>query len=126
MYVCTRISDDFLAGAQGHAPRPGAMENQAALDYGGQAADYAVLACTDAEYARFIAARDAATPGLVEARVRAQRNALLAACDWTALPDAPVDDWQAWADYRQALRDLTAQPGFPLDVAWPTPPAQGA
>ena len=54
--------------------------------------------------------------------VRAQRNSLLAACDWTQLPDAPVDH-ETWATYRQNLRDVTAQAGFPWDVVWPTPPA---
>jgi hypothetical protein len=52
---------------------------------------------------------------------RAQRNMLLSACDWTQLADAPVDDL-AWATYRQALRDLPQQPGFPTDINWPTPP----
>jgi len=39
--------------------------------------------------------------------MRAHRDRLLAACDWTQLPDAPVDR-QAWADYRQILRDFPA------------------
>ena len=39
------------------------------------------------------------------ASVRARRNATIAACDWTQLADAPVDDL-VWATYRQALRDL--------------------
>ena len=56
------------------------------------------------------------------ATIRAERNWRLAVCDWTQLPDAPVDT-SAWASYRQALRDVTAQPGFPWDVTWPTAPA---
>ena len=55
------------------------------------------------------------------ADVRADRNKRLADCDWTQLPDAPVDA-QAWATYRQALRDITAQAGFPWDVQWPVAP----
>lgn len=55
------------------------------------------------------------------AEVRAQRNEMLAACDWTQLADAPVDA-AAWATYRQELRDIPAQSGFPTDVIWPTPP----
>jgi hypothetical protein len=50
--------------------------------------------------------------------IRAQRNRLLAACDWTQLPDAQCDQ-TAWAAYRQALRDIPQQPGFPTDVTWP-------
>ena len=38
---------------------------------------------------------------------RLHRDRLLAESDWTQLPDAPVDR-QAWADYRQALRDFPA------------------
>lgn len=53
--------------------------------------------------------------------VRDERNALLASCDWTQLPDSPVDR-QAWSVYRQALRDITSQSGFPFSVVWPTQP----
>lgn len=53
--------------------------------------------------------------------VREDRNRRLAACDWTQLADAPVDDL-AWATYRQALRDIPAQAGFPWTVEWPTEP----
>lgn len=55
-------------------------------------------------------------------QVRDDRNARLAACDWTQLPDAPVDR-DAWAAYRQDLRDVSSQPGFPWNVEWPLPPA---
>jgi hypothetical protein len=53
--------------------------------------------------------------------VRMQRNILLTASDWTQVADAPVDK-AAWATYRQALRDITAQAGFPNDVTWPIKP----
>ena len=56
------------------------------------------------------------------ADIRAERNRLLAESDWTQVLDAPVDK-DAWAAYRQALRDVTAQPGFPLSVEWPAMPA---
>lgn len=55
------------------------------------------------------------------AQVRSERNAKLAASDWTQLSDAPVDK-TAWATYRQALRDITAQEGFPMTVNWPAEP----
>lgn len=51
----------------------------------------------------------------------AERNHLLSISDWTQLPDAPTDK-AAWASYRQALRDVTSQAGFPDDVTWPTKP----
>ena len=53
--------------------------------------------------------------------VREDRNRRLAETDWTQLADAPVNA-QAWATYRQALRDVTAQAGFPWDIAWPEKP----
>jgi len=56
-----------------------------------------------------------------EAEVRYDRNNRLSDCDWTQLPDAPVSP-APWATYRQELRDVTAQPGFPWDVAWPVAP----
>lgn len=56
-----------------------------------------------------------------ESEVRQQRNQLLSDCDWTQLPDAPVLR-ATWATYRQQLRDVTAQPGFPWEVVWPEQP----
>ena len=53
--------------------------------------------------------------------VRTDRNQRLSDCDWTQLPDAPVDA-QAWATYRQELRDVTAQAGFPWEINWPQTP----
>lgn len=54
-------------------------------------------------------------------KIRDSRNGRLAATDWTQVADAPVDQ-AAWATYRQALRDLTGQEGFPWSVQWPTEP----
>lgn len=53
--------------------------------------------------------------------IRNRRRPLLDATDWTQLADAPVDK-AAWAAYRQALRDITSQAGYPTNVVWPTPP----
>lgn len=55
------------------------------------------------------------------AQVRAERDRLISACDWTVLDDAKTDK-QAWATYRQALRDVPEQSGFPYDVSWPAMP----
>jgi hypothetical protein len=49
--------------------------------------------------------------------VRYQRNFRLSMCDWTQLPDAPVDA-ATWTTYRQALRDITEQPD-PFNITWP-------
>jgi len=53
--------------------------------------------------------------------VRQQRDDKLSKCDWTQVADAPVDK-AAWATYRQALRDLPKEAGFPWDMTWPTEP----
>lgn len=53
--------------------------------------------------------------------VRIERNRLLSDSDWTQMPDAPVDQ-AAWAIYRQALRDIPQQSGFPATVDWPKEP----
>jgi hypothetical protein len=53
--------------------------------------------------------------------VREQRNQKLKDSDWTQLADAPVDK-ASWAAYRQELRDISAQPGFPWTVDWPVAP----
>lgn len=52
---------------------------------------------------------------------RVKRNRLLKFSDWTQVPDAPVNQ-QDWATYRQALRDITLQDGFPENINWPTEP----
>lgn len=59
------------------------------------------------------------------AAIRAERNMKIAACDWTALSDAPLTTTEKtnWKAYRQALRDVTAQPTFPQSVEWPVAPA---
>jgi len=56
-----------------------------------------------------------------EAQVRGDRNMLLSQSDWTQLADSTADK-AAWAEYRQALRDITAQAGFPWTIDWPTQP----
>jgi hypothetical protein len=53
--------------------------------------------------------------------IRSQRTDKLKDSDWTQVADAPVNQ-AAWATYRQALRDITAQPGFPWGTQWPDAP----
>lgn len=56
------------------------------------------------------------------AQVRAQRDILLNQSDWTQLPDVPQELKTSWAEYRQQLRDVPQQVGFPFDVKWPIKP----
>ena len=52
--------------------------------------------------------------------VRNQRNNLLAETDWMGLSDVTMSS--NWATYRQALRDVPSQSGFPDDITWPEKP----
>jgi len=53
--------------------------------------------------------------------VRNSRTEKLKDSDWTQLADSTADK-TAWAAYRQALRDITSQSGFPWTVEWPVAP----
>jgi hypothetical protein len=55
-------------------------------------------------------------------QIRNWRNVELSQTDWTQLIDSPVDK-SAWANYRQALRDLPEQGGKADEVELPTKPA---
>lgn len=54
--------------------------------------------------------------------LRAKRDSLLAVCDWTQSRDIPDATAIAWQPYRQELRDLTKQSGFPGVIVWPISP----
>jgi len=60
----------------------------------------------------------------VEEKTKIQRNDLLLKSDWTQLPDAPITESQkkSWEIYRQALRDISKQQGFPYEINWPSKP----
>lgn len=77
--------------------------------------DGVLVAMTDDEIATFnsdVAAQE-------EDTVRNQRDSLLQQSDVYALADRITD---AWTAYRQALRDIPSQAGFPASVTWPTKP----
>ena len=87
-------------------------EGQPVYD-GGWKQTWIVTQATDAEVAERIQAKaDSA---------RAERDNLLSETDWTQVADAPVNK-AAWATYRQALRDIPQQAGFPTSINWPVKP----
>ena len=55
-----------------------------------------------------------------EEQIRSKRNSLIASTDWWAASDLTMTAEQT--AYRQALRDVTTQAGFPANVTWPTEP----
>ena len=53
---------------------------------------------------------------------RISRTQLLKSSDWTQAPDVPEATRNLWTTYRQALRDVPQQSGFPSTITWPTAP----
>ena len=68
------------------------------------------------EYHLSVTARGPVT----ESEIRDERNYLISETDVWALSDRTMTDAQT--AYRQALRDITGQAGFPTDITWPTKP----
>jgi len=56
--------------------------------------------------------------------IKSKRNLLLQQSDWTQFPNSPLSEEKKteWGIYRQALRDITTQQGYPFNVIWPTQP----
>ena len=54
-------------------------------------------------------------------RMRLRRDALLVESDWAMIPDTPTDK-AAYATYRQELRDIPEQSGYPFNVVFPVAP----
>jgi hypothetical protein len=82
-------------------------------------------AATEDEPAKTAAEQEAEYKAMKDAEqansVRTSRGDKLKDSDWTQVADAPVDK-AAWATYRQALRDITSQAGFPWTIDWPEAP----
>jgi hypothetical protein len=85
--------------------------------YNTEAGQVTVREMNDAEYSAWLSEQDAAQAAFV----RAERSKLLAETDWRvlrALEDGHGLDFDL-AVYRQALRDVPEQPGFPYNIVWP-------
>lgn len=59
-------------------------------------------------------------------RARNRRDILLTECDYLMLPDYPLsaEARVKWEAYRQALRDIPAQAGFPQSIVYPEKPKE--
>lgn len=107
-------ADPVLEGPQANPTRYQMAVRDGVQEINGQwFTKYSVVDLTDEQKA----AKDADQAKAI----RDDRNKRLAECDWTQLADAPVDK-TAWASYRQELRDISKQTGFPWEVTWPTAP----
>ena len=79
-----------------------------------------LLSLIGTDFAAYVAPTSDETNAALAADVRADRNARLAATDWMASQDVTMSD--EWRTYRQELRDVPSQSGFPTSVTWPTAP----
>jgi hypothetical protein len=92
------------------------IENSQPVAIPAQPSQYAVFDYTTKQWVL--------SPNLAIAEVSQKRSTLLYASDWTQIPNNPLTtaQQQAWATYRQELRDIPQQSGYPYNVVWPTPP----
>lgn len=108
---------DAITAAQRRAQAE-RLRGQAHVEGGGRDL-ITTQALTDDEQRQRVVDAELAAIAAADQR-RSERNALLAASDWTQVADVPMTDDKraAWATYRQQLRDLT----FGADVEWPAAP----
>ena len=76
----------------------------------------------EAEWDAMEAAYAASADTRKAAEIRTERNTKLAATDWTQAADVPQSVKDSYTPYRQALRDLPTQTGFPNEIVWPVAP----
>jgi hypothetical protein len=76
----------------------------------------------EAEYDALATTYAASADARKAAEVRAERNTKLASTDWTQASDVPQAVKDSYVSYRQALRDVPNQSGFPNEITWPVAP----
>jgi hypothetical protein len=84
----------------------------------------------EAEWDARIAEYEAGADARAAEAIRTKRDKLLAETDWVTVKAVDqnaqyslgIQVPQVWLDYRQALRDITEQAGFPNEVTWPVAP----
>jgi hypothetical protein len=107
-------ADPVLNGAQPTATRYQIVARDGVEEINGQWFSKFTAIDIDADAIAALDAQQAASQ-------RTERNRLIAECDWTQVADSPVDK-EVWAAYRQSLRDIPSQSGFPWDITWPVEP----
>lgn len=83
-----------------------------------QNGEYVATWVANTEYQQFLYNKTA------EGSAKLKRNVLLKETDWTQHSDVSPSIAAAWAPYREALRNLTKQEGFPTTIVWPTAPTE--
>lgn len=97
---------------------PGVSFVEVAADFNGDG-----MQLVDGQFVPRLDGNEVAQESAARLALHKRRNLLLG-CDWTQLPNAslPAEQRAEWEVYRQALRDLTEQPGYPLTIDWPSKP----
>lgn len=92
------------------------IENDSAVQIPPQPSQYSIFDFTTKQWVL--------NPDLASSDVLTARNKLLFSTDWTQIPNNPLtSEMQAeWAAYRQELRDIPQQSGYPYNVVWPVAP----
>lgn len=118
--LTSKILEDHDADPLLESPRPQAGRYQFAVPDGAEQKDgqwftkWKLIDLTDEQKA----IRDAEQSNLI----RTSRDQFLSQSDWTQMPDNPLPNKEDWAKFRQALRDVPTQTGFPWNVNWPVAP----
>ena len=122
------LSDELLADYNVYPVEPVTAPE---YDYGTQNCNQVNPTLQDGEWVATYEVTDASEEEKTErleiasTSVREERNRRLAVCDWTQLTDQPLSesDQNAWRVYRQNLRDIPKQSGFPWNITWPETPS---
>jgi len=109
-------SDALLAGWDVY---PYTVQDQPTVDYMTQTLKPTALTEVDGAWTQGWEVSNLPAEGAGR-NIRNQRDGLLSQTDWMAMSDNTMTP--EWASYRQSLRDITAQEGFPFSVDWPTKP----
>ena len=112
-----KVPSDALLAEWGVYPYT--MQDQPVYDYLTQTLKQTALAEVNGAWTQGWEVTDLPTEDAAR-NIRSQRDNLLSQTDWMALSDNTMSP--AWADYRQALRDITVQDGFLSAIVWPTKP----
>lgn len=63
-------------------------------------------------------------PAVLIMRAKTKKDRLLIESDWTQLADVSLTNKNEWITYRQQLRDISKQSGYPSEILWPTRPRE--
>lgn len=85
---------------------------------------YGLTKITKDDFTQLVIDLNTPTTEQLAQQVRNKRDGLLRECDYIVMPDYPLADKTEWENYRQALRDVTEQVGFPSDITWPIKPVE--